>query len=352
MQNLPPTSLRMPGSLPRAASALQARLGRKLAVSSVLALVTVLATAGLALAADPAGAVVEAPTTPDASEPILSVEVVEPSEASINVEVAPTLEASLSAEVAPTLEASLSAEVAPTLEASLSAEVAPTPEVNVAVEPAVPTPVPGGLPVEPVPPLDAVLAPVTEVVADQDPAGSLLDAEELVALPPLDPLSLPDTDAVTPTLIDAIEDAEDVVSSPIRPALQTLREAPEPAQPATAAHRPSFRSPAIDGWGVFAVGGDPAQRDSALSTPINPTSVIRLPAPAEGWYPGGVRAPGVVPRVAGGSGGSAGNSSTDPNPVAAVLAALAAAIAGWRILALRMPPNPTGIWLAAPVPPG
>jgi len=329
MQNLPPTSLRMPGSLRRAASALQARLGRKLAVSSGLALVTVLATAGLALAADPAGVVVEAPTTPDASEPIVSVEVVEPSEASIDVEVAPTLEA------------------------SLSAEVAPTPEVNVAVEPAVPTPVPGGLPVEPVPPLDAVLAPVTEVVADQDPAGSLLDAEELVALPPLDPLSLPDTDAVTPKLLDAIEDAEDVVSSPIRPALQTLREAPEPAQPATAAHRPSsVRSPAIDGWGVFAVGGDPAQRDSALATPINPTSVIRLPAPAEGWYPGGVRAPGVVPWVAGGSGGSAGNSSTDPNPLAAVLAALAAAIAGWRILALRMPPNPTGIWLAAPVPPG
>jgi hypothetical protein len=330
MQNLPPTSLRTPGSLRRAASALQARLGRKLAVSSGLALVTVLATAGLTLAADPAGAVVEAPTTLDAAEPIVSVEVVEPSEASMNVEVAPTLEA------------------------SLSAELAPTPEVNVTVEPALPTPVPGGLPVEPVPPLDAVLAPVRDVVADQDPAAGLPDAEEVVALPPLEAPSLPRTDAVMPRLLDAIEDAEDVASSPVWPAVQVLREAPEPAQPATAADRPpSAAGPlAIDGLGEFAVGGDPAQRDPALATPINPTSIIRLPAADEARSRGGVRAPGVVPRVAGGSGGSGGNSSTDPNPLAAVLTALAAGIAGWRILALSWPPNPSGIWLAAPVPPG
>jgi hypothetical protein len=352
--------LRKVGSLRRAARALPAGFVRKLAISSGLALVALLATADLAAASDPIDASSEALPASSAQTPILeapepepspSVEVTEPAEASLTVEVTEPAEASLTVEVTEPAEASLTVEVTEPAEASLSVEVAPTPEANVTVEPVVPTPGVGGLPVGAVPPLDAVLAPVTEVVAGQDPVGGLPEGEGLVALPPLEAPSLPGTDAVTPRLIDTIEDTEEVLSSRAWPAVQFLREASELAEPAAAADRPrpSARPPAIDGWVVFAVDGDPAQGDSALATPIN---VASIPAADEGWYRGGVRAPSNVPRVVSGSGGSAGTSSTDLNPLAAVLAALAAGSAGWRSLALRVPPNPSGLWLAAPVPPG
>jgi hypothetical protein len=330
--------LRKVGSLRRAARALPAGFVRKLAISSGLALVALLATADLAAASDPIDASSEALPASSAQTPILEAPEPEPS---------PSVEVTEPAEA----KASLSVEVTDPAEASLSVEVAPTPEANVTVEPVVPTPGVGGLPVGAVPPLDAVLAPVTEVVAGQDPVGGLPEGEGLVALPPLEAPSLPGTDAVTPRLIDAIEDTEEVLSSRAWPAVQFLIEASELAEPAAAADRPrpSARPPAIDGWVVFAVDGDPAQGDSALATPIN---VASIPAADEGWYRGGVRAPSNVPRVVSGSGGSAGTSSTDLNPLAAVLAALAAGSAGWRSLALRVPPNPSGLWLAAPVPPG
>jgi hypothetical protein len=326
MHRLQPTNVRTSGSLTRAASPLQARLGRKLAIAGGLALMALLATAGAVAASDPIGTVDE-PALPEPSEPIVSVEVTEPTEPSVSVEV-----------TEPT-EPSVSVEVSEPSEASLSVEVAPTPEVNVSAEPPAPAPVPGGDPVGPVPPPEALIAPVTELVADLSPTDVLPDADELVALPPLEPPSLPGTDAITPKLLDAIEDARGAVSSS--------------AVPTAADRLPSdARSVAIDGWSVVVVAGDPAQRDSGPGTSINPAGIIGLSGADDGLNRGGVRAPGVVPPVAPLSSGTSGNSITDLYPFAAVLATLAAGGAGGWILSLRAPPNPSGIWVAAPVPPG
>ncbi|MGH2356482.1 MAG: hypothetical protein ACRDGJ_00535 [Candidatus Limnocylindria bacterium] len=101
---------------------------------------------------------------------------------------------------------------------------------------------------------------------------------------------------------------------------------------------------------MSAIDSEAADRGTASGSGIDSTSIIESDLVDGGWY--GLVA-SVVPRVIGGSGeAESGTSTTDLYPLAAVLAALAAGGAGWRIFAVRMPPLPTGIRLAAPVPPG
>jgi hypothetical protein len=283
-------------------------------ISGGLALMALLATAGQVAASDPVP-----------SEPSLTVEVTEPSEPSLTVEVTEPSEPSVTVEVTEPSEPSVTVEV------------------------------PGGLPVEPVPAPLTLLAPLTELVADQAPAGAIPDADEIVATLPLDRLETPSTDALSHELLNATEDVRDVVTPLLGPALEILPERPEDAQQPTAADRsPSFsRSAAADGWGTYAADGQPVQPATALATAVHSTDIVLPLAAGCAWYPEEVLASVVVPRVAAGPGGSeCSNSITDLNPFAALLAVLAAGGAGARILALRMPRSPTGIWLAAPVPPG
>jgi hypothetical protein len=332
MLRFPLQDQRRPGSL-RPASALPARLGRMILLASGLALMALLATAGVAAATDPVVTVSDVPLTsseqipgleaPDSSEPSLTVEVTEPWEPSLTVEVTEPSEPSLTVEPPPT----------------------PIPVLSV------PT-------VDPIQPLQTLPAPLTELVADEPPAGALQDAGTLVGtLAQLDG-AIPSTDAVSHELLDAAEDARDVLTPLSGPVVETLREPLEVTdQPTPADRSPSLpsssRSLAIDGWGRSAADGQPAQPAAASGTLVDSTGLSRPPAAGCAWYVGEVLASLVIPRAAAAPGGSeCSNSITDLNPFAAVLAALALGGAGARVLALRMPRNPTGVWLAAPVPPG
>lgn len=253
-----------PGSLCGGVRALTARVGRMIVIAGGLALMALLATAGLAAASDPVVTLPDAPLT------------------------SPGQTSSLEAPVL--LEPSLTGAVTEPLEPGPTGDL----------EPAL-TPVLDGLPVDPVPTARTLLAPLTELVADQPP------------------------------------DVRDVVTLVLGPAVQTLRGPSEHADlPTTADQLPSSsHSLAIDRVGT-----------------VDSTGIIR-PAGDCVRYREHVSASVVVPRIAAGAGGpECSNLITDLNPFAAVLAALAAGGAGAWILALRMPLNPTGIWLATPVPPG
>jgi hypothetical protein len=315
-------------------------------IAGGLALMALLATAGVAAASDPVVTVSDALLT--SSGQTSGLEVTEPSEPSLTVEVTEPSEPSLTVEVTEPSEPSLTVEVTEPSEPSLTVEVAPTQ-----------APIPGGLPVDPMPTLETLATPLTDLVADEPPAGALPDAGTLVGtLPQVDSLAIPSTDAVSHELLDATEDARDVVTSLSGHATQSLRERLEVMdQPTTADRSPSLpsssRSLAIDGWGRYAAEGQPAQPAPATETAVDSTGISRPPTAGCAWNPGELLASVVVPRVPAGPGGSeCSDSITDLNPFDAVLAALAVGGAGARILVLRMPENPTGVWLAAPVPPG
>jgi len=299
-----------------------------------LALMALLATAGVAAATDPLVTVSDVPLT--SSEQVPGLEAPEPSEPSLTVEVTEPSEPSLTVEVTEPSEPSLTVE-----------------------PPSTPAPILGELPVDPMPPLQALPAPLPEPLPDEPPAGALPDAGSLIGtLPQIDSLAIPSTDAVTHELLDATEDPRDVVAPLFEPAVQMLRERTALTDwPTSAIRSPSLpsssRSLAIDGWGRSAAGGQPAQPAAASGTLVDSTGLSRPPAAGCAWYVGEVLASLVIPRAAAAPGGSeCSNSITDLNPFAAVLAALALGGAGARVLALRMPRNPTGVWLAAPVPPG
>jgi hypothetical protein len=303
-------------------------------IAGGLALMALLATAGVAAATDPLVTVSDVPLTsseqvsgfeaPDSSEPSVTVEGIEPSEPSVTVEGIEPSEPSVTVEPPPT-----------------------------------PTPVLGVPTVDPMPPLQALPAPLPEPLPDEPPAGTLPDAGSLIGtLPQLDSLAIPSTDPVSHELLDAAEDARDVLTPLSRPVVEILREPLEVTDRPTPADRsPSLpsspRSLAIDGWGRYVANGQPAQPAAASATLVDSTGLSRPPAAGCVWYAGEVLASVVIPRAAAAPGGSeCSYSITDLNPFAAVLAALALCGAGARVLALRMPRNPTGVWLTAPVPPG
>lgn len=346
-----------------AASAGSACLGRTILLSSSLGIVVLLATGGLAAAADPVGmpsdGALESPEDSsshegtDASGPSLGVEATEPSEPSLSAEVEPT-DSALSAAVVVTseppepalstevvvssdpVEPSLSADVAQPSESTLSAEVVLTSEP---LEPSLGVEVAGAS--EPSVSAEVFVTPEqtlrVEVAPTQDPVGGGLRVETAAAETTLVPLV---------ELIDATEEHLDVAAPLASIAVDGIRSPLEDAKLPAAVDRSasSVRASTDDGLG-------PPNAPTAMG-PVDSGIITRRSA-ADGRSDHDRGPPLLAARpVAATSEGSVGGGSTaDPNPFA-VLAALAAGGAAWRILRLRAPPYPTGIWLAAPVPPG
>ena len=367
-----PTAPRKLGSPPDAVSPLWARTATKIVIACGLALIALLASSSLAAASDPSGAVADLatqagtettspqsassePEVTASTEPSLSAEVT----ASSEPEVTASTEPSLSAEVTASSEPSLSAEVTVSSEPSLSAEVTSStepgvtgsrePSLSLGVEPPK-APAAGEPPVEPPPSPDTLLAPVTELVADQLAAPELPDPTEFVApSTPFDNLPLLSTD--TPEVLGiadlgASEDAGEVVAALLAPAAQTSGEPMDGTDGPGTADPWTFSPVVIDGRDA---DGEPARRDAASETVIN--STVRPLAAERGQDRDGTLASVAVPRIAAEGGGSgAGTSIPDPQ-FGVILAALACA-AVWRLLALSTPASPTGNWVLATVPPG